>query len=78
MMTPGQLSLRPGYPSEWTLARWRRENIGPPYRRLIGRVYYALDDLEAWERSQASHPKEINPQTQLGRKLKPQEQEQKS
>ncbi|WP_234731070.1 hypothetical protein [Acidocella facilis] len=51
MLTTGQLSMRPGYPSEWTMARWRRNNIGPAYTRIGGRVFYSLADVESWEKS---------------------------
>lgn len=50
-LTSAQLSARPGYPTEWTMSRWRRDNIGPPYQRIGGRVFYDLDEVEAWERS---------------------------
>ena len=51
LLTSAQLSGRPGYPSEWTLSRWRRVGMGPPYTRIGGRVMYALADVEAWEKS---------------------------
>ncbi len=50
-LTSAQLSSRPGYPTEWTISRWRRDNIGPPYTRINGRVFYDLGEVEAWERS---------------------------
>ena len=28
-----------------TLANWRRDKIGPPYRRIGGRILYSLDAL---------------------------------
>lgn len=31
-----------------TLAMWRYEHKGPPYRKLGRVVVYALDELEAW------------------------------
>ncbi len=50
-LTSAQLSSRPGYPTEWTISRWRRDNIGPPYTRINGRVFYDLGEVEAWEQS---------------------------
>jgi hypothetical protein len=37
----------PGVSKE-TLAMWRYEHKGPPYRKLGRFVVYALDELEAW------------------------------
>ena len=34
-----------------TLANWRCDGRGPPFRKIGGRVRYALDDLERWMRS---------------------------
>lgn len=68
LLTSAQLSARHGYPTEWTLARWRRENIGPPYVRHIGRIYYDLEQVEAWELSQTTQPQEWTPPTAQGRK----------
>lgn len=62
LLTSAQLSARHGYPTEWTLARWRRENIGPPYIRHIGRIYYDVAQVEAWEQSQTTQPQEWSPQ----------------
>ena len=61
LLTSAQLSARHGYPTEWTLARWRRENIGPPWVRHIGRIYYDLEQVEAWERSQTAQPQDWAP-----------------
>lgn len=66
LLTSSQLSARLGYPTEWTLARWRRENIGPPYIRHIGRIYYDLEQLEAWEISQTTQPQEWSPSVVRG------------
>jgi hypothetical protein len=38
--------------SDVTLARWRIEGIGPPYRKFGRRVVYARPDLVAWADSQ--------------------------
>lgn len=35
-----------------TLARWRRQRIGPPWIRLQGRVLYDRHQVEAWLASQ--------------------------
>lgn len=61
LLTSSQLSARAGYPTEWTLARWRRENIGPPWVRHIGRIYYDLEQIEAWEKSQTTQPSDYPP-----------------
>ena len=58
-MPPDALSQRPHYLrtpdaathlglSPRTLEKHRCYGTGPVYRRLGGRVVYALDDLEAW------------------------------
>lgn len=70
VLTSGQLSLRPGYPSEWTLSRWRKENIGPAYMRIGGRVFYAISDVEAWERSHRGGGGEMPFHQKKGRKPK--------
>lgn len=36
-----------------TLAMWRYERKGPPYRKLGRAVVYALDELDAWIESGA-------------------------
>ena len=36
--------------SEACLERWRTEGCGPVYMKLIGRVVYRLEDIEAFER----------------------------
>jgi len=38
--------------SEITLARWRIEGRGPPYRKFGRRVVYALADILAWAEAQ--------------------------
>ena len=68
VLTTGQLSLRPGYPSEWTLSRWRTENIGPPFQRIGGRVFYAVADVEAWERARRGGGGEMPFHRKKGRK----------
>ena len=35
--------------SHRTLERWRSENRGPPYLRVMGRVLYRLSDIETYE-----------------------------
>lgn len=78
LLTSAQLSARHGYPTEWTLARWRRENIGPPYVRHIGRIYYDLAQVEAWEKSQTTQPQDWNPPAAQGRKPRPDRQNRNS
>lgn len=34
-----------------TLERWRYVGIGPRYRRIGGRVVYALEEIERFEQS---------------------------
>lgn len=33
-----------------TLATWRRDKAGPPYIRVVGRIYYRRADIEDWKR----------------------------
>lgn len=70
LLTTGQLSMRPGYPSEWTMARWRRDNIGPAYTRIGGRIFYSLDDVEQWEKSHRGGGEEMPARQKRGRKPK--------
>ena len=39
-----------------TLQKWRRENKGPAYIKLVGRVVYPLDDVRAYERMRFHRP----------------------
>ena len=71
LLTTGQLSMRPGYPNESTMARWRRDNIGPAYTRIGGRVFYDLADVEAWERLHRGGGDEMPARKKRGRKQKP-------
>lgn len=47
-LTPQQLAAR-WQISEKTLERWRRRGIGPGFLRVVGRVLYPLDQVEACE-----------------------------
>jgi hypothetical protein len=38
-----------------TLERWRFLNQGPAFLKLIGRVVYRLEDVEAFETTQMRH-----------------------
>ena len=38
--------------SERTLERWRYQQIGPRYLKIVGHVIYAIDDVEAYEAQQ--------------------------
>jgi hypothetical protein len=56
-LTPAEFSGRyPNGPSLGTLANWRSQalrtdvNLGPPFTRIGGRIYYALSGVLAWER----------------------------
>jgi hypothetical protein len=31
-----------------TLWKWRRDGYGPPYTKIMGRVFYDLEELDAW------------------------------
>ncbi|WP_298222659.1 hypothetical protein [Acidocella sp.] len=70
LLTSAQLSGHPGYPSEWTLARWRRENVGPPYQRIMGRVFYDPAAVEEWERSKRGGGHELPAPRKRGAKSK--------
>lgn len=70
LLTSAQLAAYPKYPSEWTLARWRRENIGPPYRRIVGRIFYDLAEVEAWERNKRGGGHDAPKGKKSGRKQK--------
>lgn len=70
LLTGAQLAAYPKYPSEWTLARWRRENIGPPYQRIMGRIFYDLAEVEQWEQSKRGGGREIPNRKKSGRKRK--------
>lgn len=36
--------------TEVCLRRWRQQKLGPPYYRQVGRIYYMIPDIEAWQR----------------------------
>ena len=42
-----------------TLEKHRTYGTGPAYRKLGGRVVYAIDDLQAWADRGPSHPRRI-------------------
>lgn len=50
-LTPEDLAARYRGMSPKTLANWRSQGKGPPWIKTEGRVYYALSDVVAWERS---------------------------
>jgi hypothetical protein len=46
-ITDKEASKRYGYSTAWfQKQRWRK--AGPPYIRLIGKIYYVLDDIDKW------------------------------
>lgn len=47
-LTPQQLAAR-WQISEKTLERWRRRGTGPGFLRVVGRVLYPLEQVEACE-----------------------------
>ena len=49
-LTPEQVSARfCGRITVRTLANWRSKKIGPPFRKIGGRVLYPFQQLLAWE-----------------------------
>lgn len=42
--------------SHRTLERWRREDRGPGYLRIGGRIVYRLGDIESYEAAQFHQP----------------------
>jgi predicted site-specific integrase-resolvase len=45
-----------------TLQRWRQQGKGPPYLKMVGRVFYRPLDAEQWELSnlrQATKPTKL-------------------
>ena len=64
-LTPAEVSRRlGGRISTKTLANWRSQRNGPPYRRLGGRVLYPLDEFEAWNRA-TGRPASAPPSTDV-------------
>lgn len=70
LLTTAQLSARPGYPSEWTMSRWRHDGMGPPFQRIMGRIFYDLDAVEEWERSKRGGGKAPPDRKKCGRRRK--------
>jgi predicted DNA-binding transcriptional regulator AlpA len=56
-LTPIQVSVRTGIPKS-TLARWRKDDVGPRFVRRGDRVAYPSREfevwLETWRREQAA------------------------
>jgi DNA-binding transcriptional MerR regulator len=48
-MTPKQVADALGVRVD-LLTKWRRKRVGPPYTRLIGRIYYSRADIDEWLR----------------------------
>jgi hypothetical protein len=46
-MMPGEVAKYTGY-SEGTLAQWRYLGKGPPYRKIGRKVFYHIDDVDAF------------------------------
>jgi predicted site-specific integrase-resolvase len=40
-----------------TLERWRYQGLGPRYLKIVGRVVYRLEDIEAFETERAREGK---------------------
>jgi len=47
MLTPKQVAQLIGR-TEVTLSEWRKLRIGPPFLKLISKVYYRREDIDAW------------------------------
>ena len=47
-LSPDELAAALPGVTKNTLAMWRYEKKGPPYRKLGRIVVYALDEVEAW------------------------------
>ncbi|MFV8380090.1 helix-turn-helix transcriptional regulator [Corynebacterium hindlerae] len=47
MLTPKEVSEATRFTVP-TLATWRSRGIGPKFVRIMGRVYYRRQDVEAW------------------------------
>jgi hypothetical protein len=59
-LTPAEVSRRLGGGiSVKTLANWRSQGKGPPFRRVGGRVLYPIHEFEAWERASAHVTSEV-------------------
>lgn len=54
--------------SEITLARWRAEGVGPPYRKFGRRVVYAKTDLVNWADGQIRQNTSQLPSCRAGRR----------
>jgi hypothetical protein len=55
-LLPPKLLARRWHLSHRTLERWRSQECGPPYVRLLGRVLYRLEDIERYERTHLCVP----------------------
>jgi hypothetical protein len=44
-----------------TLERWRWLGLGPRYLKIVGRVVYRLEDIEAFEAERAREGKAVTP-----------------
>ena len=52
-----------------TLEGWRSLNIGPVYLRIVSRVVYRLEDIEAYEAKHLCNAETRPPKTYLDAKL---------
>ena len=49
-LTAKELSARwLGQVAERTIQNWRHTGDGPPFKKIGGKVLYALSDIERWE-----------------------------
>ncbi|WP_425330011.1 helix-turn-helix transcriptional regulator [Terrirubrum flagellatum] len=44
-----------------TLAKWRAARRGPAYKKIGGRILYALADVEKYERAQQKDATQLHP-----------------
>ena len=58
-LTPPQLAQRwGGAVALGTLANWRCQRVGPPFKKLRGRVVYSVAELIEWETKNQTETKQ--------------------
>jgi len=56
-LTPEELASRWGHlVTVNTLNQWRYERKGPPYKKIVGKVVYPLEEIEKYEKTGIIHP----------------------
>lgn len=56
-LTPEEVATRLRLKTPETLAHWRNQRRGPPFRKFGSRVLYPMDQLLEWERRQTVETK---------------------